>query len=83
MGDAQLYGVGGDSLSWAFDGSRQCKLHDNAKTPYGLRWHIGDVLGCWVDCGPLLSNGHVTIGYSLNGTVWLAFGDVHMCSCVC
>eukprot|EP01087_Luapelamoeba_hula_P020146 TRINITY_DN680_c0_g1_i1.p1 TRINITY_DN680_c0_g1~~TRINITY_DN680_c0_g1_i1.p1 ORF type:complete len:395 (+),score=66.43 TRINITY_DN680_c0_g1_i1:102-1286(+) len=41
-------GVGDDSNSWAYDGSRQQKWHAGS-TYYGQYWSNGDVIGCAVD----------------------------------
>ncbi|OQS07914.1 HECT E3 ubiquitin ligase [Thraustotheca clavata] len=42
-------GVGDGPHSWAYDGWRQQKWHGTS-SPYGLKWKVGDVVGCGVDC---------------------------------
>lgn len=64
-------GVGDDTASFGYDGSRGLKFHGGKESAYGqvenqqsLEWKSGDVLGCWCR----LSDGScVEIGYSLNG----------------
>lgn len=50
-------GVGDDEHSWAMDGCRLIKIHNDSPTPFGRRWgangwqrwKVGDVLGCVYD----------------------------------
>ena len=66
-------GVGDDSESWGYDGSRGLKFHAGKEEPYGfgkdsikLEWKVGDVLGSW--CRIVPTDESIEIGYSLNGT---------------
>jgi len=73
-GDASRgQGVGDDSHSWAYDGSRTVKFHGGS-SGYGKSWSKGDVVGCAVD----LDSG--VCSFSLNGDfedpMGLAFSDM-------
>lgn len=57
--DEEGDGVGDCKHSYACDGSRQIKLHDEKTSGYGEEWEAGDVIGC------LVQNGEVT--FSRNG----------------
>ena len=66
-------GVGDDSESWGYDGSRGLKFHAGKEEPYGfekdsnkLEWKVGDVLGSW--CRIIPTDKSIEIGYSLNET---------------
>lgn len=66
-------GVGDDSESWGYDGSRGLKFHAGKEEPYGfgkdsnkLEWNVGDVLGSW--CRIVPTDKSIEIGYSLNET---------------
>ena len=54
-------GCGDDEHSWAYDGMRCLKWHNNKKERYGLHWKAEDVIGFAVD----LDKGEVS--FSLNG----------------
>lgn len=54
-------GVGDDTGSFAFDGSRTRKFHDGTDETYGQEWKAGDVIGCLYDA----SSGEIS--YSRNG----------------
>jgi len=53
-------GCGDGPSSWAYDGWRRYRWHDNA-TEWGCRWQEGDVVGCLVDMDCK------EIRYTLNG----------------
>ena len=53
--------VGGADTSWAFDGHFEEKLHMGMVETYGKRWHVGDIVGIFLD---LVDH---TISFSLNG----------------
>ena len=59
-------GVGDDTASYGYDGSRGLKFHGGEEVVYGSppAWKSGDVLGCWCI---LTSEKGIEIGYSLNG----------------
>lgn len=58
-------GVGDDTNSWAYDGTRSLKWHNNVSSSYGKQWKAGDIIGC------ALNLNHPTeISFSLNGE-WL------------
>ena len=42
-------GVGDDQHSWGVDGWRGLAWHGGQKQPWGVRWKVGDVVGCAVD----------------------------------
>lgn len=52
-------GVGDDSFSYSYDGSRKIKLHHETTETYGLSWKEGSVVGC------LYNNG--VLSFSLDG----------------
>lgn len=52
-------GVGDCSESWAYDGSRNIRLHGTQTDEYGSEWKAGDVIGCRYGMG--------RISYFLNG----------------
>ena len=54
-------GAGDDALSWAYDGSRSIRLHNDSSEAYGREWTAGDVVGCRLDP----TSGELS--YSLNG----------------
>lgn len=54
-------GCGDDQHSWAYDGMRGLKWHNNKKKQYGRRWKAGDVISMAVN----LEDGEVSFG--LNG----------------
>jgi hypothetical protein len=54
-------GVGDDSSSFAFDGSRSLKFHAGTEDAYGQSWKVGDMLGCQYEA----ATGRIS--YSLNG----------------
>ena len=54
-------GCGDDQHSWAYDGMRGLKWHNNKKKQYGRRWKAGDVICMAVN----LEDGEVSFG--LNG----------------
>jgi len=54
-------GCGDDAHSWAFDGMRSFKWHNNIKEQYGRQWKAGDVICLAVN----LDNKEVSFG--LNG----------------
>ena len=69
--------MGGADTSWAFDGHYEEKSHMGMVEAYGKRWHVGDVVGVFLD---LVDR---TISFSLNGELLVdpaagdaAFGDV-------
>jgi len=55
-------GVGDDAHSWAYDGYRKLKWHQQS-AGWGKQWKSGDVIGCALDC----DQGEMW--FSLNG-VW-------------
>ena len=60
-------GVGDDSASFGYDGSRGMKFHNGKEESYGnceQLWKTGDVLGCWCK---LAAGEQIEIGYTLNG----------------
>ena len=54
-------GAGDDAHSWAYDGYRCLKWHDNKKEKYGQKWNAGDVIGIAVDIEG------AKISFTLNG----------------
>ncbi|XP_072042240.1 uncharacterized protein [Amphiura filiformis] len=64
-------GVGDDAHSWAYDGYRCLKWHDNKKQQYGQKWKADDVIGIAVDVDA------AKISFSLNGAdLGIAFEGV-------
>ncbi len=62
-------GIGDHNHSYAFDGYRMKKWNHESDN-YGLRWHIGDIIGCFIDMNDL------TIEFSINGEKQgIAFAD--------
>lgn len=53
-------GVGDDSHSWAYDGWRLFLWHE-ISTPWGVKWNIGDTVGC------LLDSDLRVMSFTLNG----------------
>eukprot|EP01084_Bolivina_argentea_P019713 36657_1 len=53
-------GVGDDIYSWSYDGLKKKKCNSNA-TDYGIKWNVGDIIGCCID----MNNG--IIKYYVNG----------------
>ena len=41
--------VGGAETSWGFDGHFEEKSHMGMVEAYGKRWHVGDVVGVFLD----------------------------------
>ena len=41
--------VGGADTSWAFDGHLEAKEHMGIMEAYGKRWHVGDIVGVFLD----------------------------------
>ena len=66
-------GVGDCSHSWAYDGSRQIKLHgESSESYYGESWKAGDIVGCLYN----IKSGEIS--YSLNGKdMGVAFKVTH------
>lgn len=58
-------GAGDDSHSWAYDGKRILKWHNNVSQAYGKKWNAGDIIGCALDLNP-----PTKMLFSLNGE-WL------------
>ncbi|XP_031565217.1 uncharacterized protein LOC116300481 [Actinia tenebrosa] len=54
-------GCGDDAHSWAYDGKRCLKWHENKKEKYGEAWSAGDVIGIAIDIDQR------QIMFSLNG----------------
>jgi len=54
-------GIGDDSTSYGYDGSRQLTFHNGIERPYGKSWKRGDVLGTYYN--PTTG----VIGYYQNG----------------
>lgn len=54
-------GCGDDAHSWAYDGMRRLKWHNNMKEQYGRRWKAGDIISLAVN----LEDKEVSFG--LNG----------------
>merc|ERR1711871_445289 len=53
-------GVGDDTNSYSYDGSRQMKWNGESEI-YGLEWNVGDIIGCLID----VSTSYVDITYYL------------------
>ncbi|KAJ8982742.1 hypothetical protein NQ317_014040 [Molorchus minor] len=43
--------LGSDENTWAFDGYNQRKHHTGSFEPFGIKYQIGDVVGCFIDIG--------------------------------
>ena len=41
--------MGGADTSWAFDGHLEAKEHMGIMEAYGKRWHVGDIVGVFLD----------------------------------
>ena len=41
--------IGGDEMSWAYDGFCEEKVHAGLVETYGKVWHVGDVVGVFLD----------------------------------
>lgn len=54
-------GCGDDAHSWAYDGKRCLKWHENKKEKYGEAWSAGDIIGIAID----IDQRQIT--FSLNG----------------
>lgn len=69
-------GVGHDALSWAFDGQRRCKWHNNKHRSFGVQWMDDDVIGVAADID------NKTISFSINGdwngTMGEAYAGIHI-----
>ncbi|XP_045464164.1 ryanodine receptor isoform X4 [Harmonia axyridis] len=53
--------IGSDENTWAFDGYNMKKWHGGLCEPFGVKYTVGDVVGCFLD---LFDNN---ISFSLNG----------------
>ncbi|KAJ8920014.1 hypothetical protein NQ315_006545 [Exocentrus adspersus] len=53
--------LGSDENTWAFDGYMLRKHHAGSAEPFGVKYQVGDVIGCFID----IADG--TISFSLNG----------------
>lgn len=66
-------GAGDDAHSWAYDGYRCLKWHDNQKETYGQKWKAGDVIGIAVDLEAC------KVAFMLNGSdIGLAFEGIEI-----
>jgi hypothetical protein len=57
-------GVGDDQYSWAVDGVRSLKWH-NDSTDYGSKWAVGDIVGFSID---MRSQATAVMSVSVNGS---------------
>lgn len=42
--------AGTDTHSWVWDGRARRAYHNGVYQPWGVRWKVGDVIGCQLDC---------------------------------
>jgi hypothetical protein len=74
---SQSHGIGDDTHSWAVDGGRQLKWHNETPQAYGCAWAAGDVIGFALD---MCDNGSAVFSVSVNGSFaapnGLAFGAI-------
>eukprot|EP00941_MAST-03F_sp_MAST-3F-sp1_P001008 g1008.t1 len=69
-------GVGDDSNSWAFDGSRMKRWTNGNGVTYGSKWKNGDIIGC------LLDLNKKEMSFSINGKdLGVAFSNFNDTAC--
>ncbi len=70
-----------EKSSWAFDGHLEEKVHLGVAESYGRAWHVGDVIGVFLDLADrTISEAVCKQNFLIFFAILIIFGYTHLCT---